>query len=199
MRTIPVFGLRLTAVKVAKRVSERAFAGTSVATATFSHASKLIRSWRGRRSSMRVVRQEFRRNSSRFDLTHGPIIVFDAVCVLCCANARFVLRHDRAGVFRLASTQGEVGATLYQSFGIDPHHPDTLIVVDGDQALRNSDAVLAIYGGLGWPWRAALLFKLLPRLLRDPLYRWVARNRYRIFGKRESCWMPGPEHEGRIL
>lgn len=140
-----------------------------------------------------------RRNRHRPDLTDGPIIVFDAVCVLCCANAQFVLRHDRAGVFRFASMQGEVGAELYRSFGIDPQNPDTLIVVDSGQVLRDSDAVLAIYGGLGWPWRAALLFKLVPRRLRDPLYRWVARNRYRIFGRRESCWMPEPEHADRIL
>jgi predicted DCC family thiol-disulfide oxidoreductase YuxK len=62
----------------------------------------------------------------------GPIIVFDAMCVLCSANAAFVLRHDRAGHFRLASMQGEAGSALYRRFGIDPANPETLIVVEGD-------------------------------------------------------------------
>ncbi len=131
--------------------------------------------------------------------TEGPIIVFDAMCVLCSANAQFVLRHDRRRLFRLTSMQSETGADLYRRFGIDPRDPDTLIVVEGENAWRDSDAILAIYRGLGWPWKAALVFKLIPRRIRDPLYRWVARNRYRIFGRRTSCWMPAPEHANRIL
>jgi predicted DCC family thiol-disulfide oxidoreductase YuxK len=128
-----------------------------------------------------------------------PVIVFDAQCVLCSANAQFVLRHDRRGHFRLASMQGEAGAAIYRRFGIDPADPDTLIVVDGDTALRDSDAILAIWRGLGWPWRAGGVFALVPRGLRDPLYRWVARHRYRLFGRRESCWLPTPAQRDRVL
>jgi len=128
-----------------------------------------------------------------------PIIVFDAMCVLCSANAQFILRHDRAGVFRLASMQGEVGSELYRRFGIDPANPETFIVVRGDAALRESDAVLAIWSGLPWPWRGLTIFKILPRAMRDWTYRVVARNRYRWFGKRETCWMPLLEQRSRIL
>jgi predicted DCC family thiol-disulfide oxidoreductase YuxK len=95
--------------------------------------------------------------------------------------------------------QSDSGATLYRTHGIDPDNPDTLIVIRADVVLRDSDAVLAIYKGLGWPWKAALIFKLAPRRIRDPLYRWIARNRYRVFGRRESCWVPGPEYASRIL
>jgi predicted DCC family thiol-disulfide oxidoreductase YuxK len=129
----------------------------------------------------------------------APVIVFDAMCVLCSANAQFVLKHDRAGLFRLASMQGEAGSALYGRFGIDPANPETLIVVDGERLWRDSDAVLAIYAGLGWPWRLAGTGRLIPRILRDPVYRWIARNRYRIFGKRETCWLPSPEQKGRLL
>lgn len=129
----------------------------------------------------------------------GPIIVFDAECILCSANAQFVLSHDHERRFRLASMQGDVGAALYRRFDIDPANPETMIVVDGDRALRDSDAVLAIYEGLGWPWRAAALFRIAPRFVRDPLYRLVARNRYRIFGRREACWVPSPDHADRML
>jgi predicted DCC family thiol-disulfide oxidoreductase YuxK len=132
--------------------------------------------------------------------TAHPIIVFDAQCVLCSANAQFVLRHDRRGHFRLASMQGEVGAALYRRFGIDPGNPESLIVVDGDRLYRDSDAILAIYGSLGWPWRAlAVVGRVVPRFLRDPVYRWIARHRYRLFGRREVCWVPSAEYAERVL
>ncbi|MFA5121778.1 thiol-disulfide oxidoreductase DCC family protein [Zavarzinia sp.] len=129
----------------------------------------------------------------------GPIVVFDAMCVLCSANAQFILKHDRAGRFRLASMQGAVGTALYRRFGIDPADPDTMVVVDGDRCLRDSDAVLAIWAGLPWPWRGVAVFRLVPRGLRDAVYRLVARNRYRLFGRRESCWMPTPDQAKRVL
>lgn len=129
----------------------------------------------------------------------APIIVFDAECVLCSANAQFVLKHDRLGHFRLAAQQSEAGAALYRRFGIDPADPETLIVVNGDDAARHSDAVFAIARGLGWPWRAACALRVVPRFIRDPLYRLVARNRYRLFGKRETCWAPSPEQRRRML
>jgi predicted DCC family thiol-disulfide oxidoreductase YuxK len=128
-----------------------------------------------------------------------PIILFDAMCILCSANAQFVLKHDRRARFRLASMQSEAGATLFRKFGIDPADPDTIIVVEGDQAKRNSDAVLAIYSGLGWPWRAAAIARIVPLPLRDAIYRLIARNRYRLFGKRDTCWLPAPEFRDRLL
>lgn len=131
--------------------------------------------------------------------TSGPIIVFDAMCMLCSANAAFVLRHDAAGRFRLASMQGEAGAALYRRFGIDPANPETLIVVEGDGVLRDSDAVLAIWAGLDRPWNALAVLRIVPRKLRDPIYRWVARHRYRLFGKRSTCWLPTAEQAARIL
>lgn len=128
-----------------------------------------------------------------------PVIVFDALCLLCSANARFILNHDRRRHFRLASMQSEAGAALYRRFGIDPADPETLILVEGGRARRDSDAVLAIWSGLGWPWRAAAVLRVVPAALRDPLYRWVARNRYRWFGRRQACWLPGPELADRFL
>jgi predicted DCC family thiol-disulfide oxidoreductase YuxK len=128
-----------------------------------------------------------------------PIIVFDAICPLCAANAQFVLKHDRRGRFRLASMQSEAGAALYRRFGIDPADPETLILVEGDRALRDSEAVIAIWRGLGWPWRLAGLARILPPFLRDPAYRLIARNRYRLFGRRETCWLPDAAFRDRLL
>ena len=132
-------------------------------------------------------------------MTEQPIIVFDSLCRLCSGYAQLILKHDRRGHFRLASLQSEAGAGLYRRFGLDPADPDSLILVEGERALRDSDAVLAIYDGLGWPWRLIALGRLVPRSLRDPVYRWVARNRYRLFGRRETCWRPDPSVAERFL
>jgi predicted DCC family thiol-disulfide oxidoreductase YuxK len=129
----------------------------------------------------------------------GPIVLFDAVCVLCSANARFILEHDRRRRFRLASMQGNVGSSIYRSLGMDPGDPSTLLVVDGDEVKRDSDAVLAIYAGLGFPWKLSSIFSFIPRQIRDPIYRMVARNRYRLFGKRNTCWIAPAHFKDRIL
>ncbi|MBB3997322.1 thiol-disulfide oxidoreductase DCC family protein [Aureimonas pseudogalii] len=129
----------------------------------------------------------------------GPIILFDAECVLCSANARFVLERDRAGLFRLASMQGEVGQALYRRHGMDPNDPASMLVVEGDRMRRDSDAVLSIYERLGFPWALMRIFRIVPAFARDPVYRVVARNRYRLFGRRDSCWVAPQRFRDRIL
>lgn len=129
----------------------------------------------------------------------SPIILFDAQCALCSANAQFILKHDRLARYRLASMQGAVGAALFRRHGIDPANPDTILLIERDRVIRDSEAVIAIYTGLGWPWRIAGLVLFAPRALRDSVYHWIARNRYRLFGKRETCWVPAAEYAERIL
>lgn len=131
--------------------------------------------------------------------TSHPIIVFDGVCVLCTANARFVLKYDRRGHFRLAAMQGPVGAGLMRAAGIDPTNPETLIVVDGDRVLRDSDAAIAIWRELGWPWKIAAAANCIPRPIRDSVYGFIARNRYRIFGRLDQCWVPTAAQSQRIV
>lgn len=129
----------------------------------------------------------------------GPIILFDAECVLCSAHARFVLERDRHATFRLASMQGEVGRSLARRNGMDPDDLASLLVVEGDRVRRDSDAILGICETLGFPWRLARVFRLVPAVLRDPVYRFVARHRYRLFGRRETCWVAPARYRGRIL
>jgi predicted DCC family thiol-disulfide oxidoreductase YuxK len=128
-----------------------------------------------------------------------PIILFDAECVLCSANARFILERDHAAVFRLASIQGDVGQALYRKHGMDPNDPISMLVVEGDRMRRDSDAVLSIYERLGFPWSLVRIFRIVPSWLRDPIYRLVAKNRYRIFGRRDSCWIAPEHYRDRIL
>jgi predicted DCC family thiol-disulfide oxidoreductase YuxK len=113
-------------------------------------------------------------------------ILFDGVCVICNAGCRFVAKRDREGRFRYVSIQSPEGRPLAQSLGIDPDDPETFAVLVGGQGYVKSEAALRIARELpGWRW--AWAFHWLPRALRDPLYDLVARNRYRWFGRYESC------------
>jgi predicted DCC family thiol-disulfide oxidoreductase YuxK len=135
-------------------------------------------------------------------LTGGhPLIVFDGLCVLCSANARFVLRHDRERRFRLTTAQSPLGSELYRRFGLASDDYETMIVLDEQGRLHTeSDGAIAIFSRLGWPWRAAAAAgRIVPKRVRDALYRAVARNRYRLFGRRETCWLPAPGEADRIL
>ena len=95
--------------------------------------------------------------------------------------------------------QGTRGGELLRVNEVDPADPDTLIVVAGGTVFRNSDAILYIYRRLCWPWRALGLAAVIPRRLRDPVYRWIARNRYRWFGKLDECWVPDAADRERLL
>jgi predicted DCC family thiol-disulfide oxidoreductase YuxK len=136
---------------------------------------------------------------SRRALPEGPIVLFDAECVLCSANAQFILTHDKAERFRLASMQGDVGASLFRAHGVDPSDPTSILVIDGSTVRKDSDAVLSIYEGLGYPWRLASLLRIIPAGMRDPLYRLIARNRYRWFGQRATCWVAPERFRSRML
>lgn len=126
-----------------------------------------------------------------------PIIVFDGDCVLCSASAQFVLRHDRHRQFRLTTAQADAGQALYRRFNLDPDM--TMIVIDQGQVFTESEAALRIAARLGGPWRLAGMARIIPRWARNRVYRFVARNRYRWFGRRPSCWRPDISVADRIL
>ena len=131
--------------------------------------------------------------------TAHPIVLFDGVCNLCNGAVQLILRHDPAGRFRFASLQSPAGEELQTRLGIDPQALDSIVLVEGERWYRESDAALRITSGMSGAWKALGVLRVIPRPLRDPLYRWVARNRYRWFGKRETCWLPTPELRGRFL
>lgn len=134
----------------------------------------------------------------------GPIILYDGVCGLCSRLSRFVLARDRAGRFRFAPLQGRLAGEILTRHGRDPRDLDTLyLVLDSgrpeEHLLRKSDAALWILRELGGPWRMAGALRVVPPALRDLGYDAVARIRYRLFGRYDSCPVPAPEHRGRFL
>jgi predicted DCC family thiol-disulfide oxidoreductase YuxK len=128
----------------------------------------------------------------------GPVIVFDGICVLCNGWVRFLLEHDRAGRYRFAAMQSDAGRALLARHGLDPDDPASFLLVDGAQAWTDSDAIRRVLTGLGGIWRLATIIAVVPRFVRDPLYRWLARNRYRWFGT-TACRVPTDEERARFL
>lgn len=134
----------------------------------------------------------------------AAVIVFDGVCVLCNGWVDFLLRHDRVGRYRFAAMQSDAGRALLAAHGLDPDDPASFLLIEHDADARprvstNTDAIRRVLAGLGGLWRLAHAIALLPRPLRDPVYRWLARNRYRWFGRHEACSVPTPEHRQRFL
>ncbi|MEO7325769.1 MAG: thiol-disulfide oxidoreductase DCC family protein [Dokdonella sp.] len=129
----------------------------------------------------------------------SAIIVFDGVCVLCNGWVRFLLRHDRADRYRFAAMQSASGRALLAAHGLDADDPSSLLLIEHGRAWINTDAIRRIVAGLGGGWRIAHAIGILPRPLRDGLYRTIARNRYRWFGRHEACSLPTPEQRARFL
>jgi predicted DCC family thiol-disulfide oxidoreductase YuxK len=126
------------------------------------------------------------------------VILYDGVCVFCSRWIRFIARRDKSSRFRFTAIQSDYGAKLAQAFGIDPDDPDTNAVIHGGVAHFKSDAALTVLGALpGWGWVRAL--RRLPKPVRDAFYELVARNRYRIFGKYENCFVPDAEFRARVI
>ena len=118
------------------------------------------------------------------------VIVFDGSCVLCSSWVAFLLRHAERGRFRFAVTQSPAGRKLLEANGVNADNPGTFLLVDAGQAYTQSDAAIRMLRALRGAWRAAALARVVPRPMRDAIYRWVARNRYRWFGRREQCFVP---------
>jgi predicted DCC family thiol-disulfide oxidoreductase YuxK len=127
------------------------------------------------------------------------IIVFDAQCLLCSGWVQYLLRHDRRGVLRFASIQGDAGKRLLAENGLEVTNLETFLFVKGERTWRQTAAILRVLHELGWRWRAAWALWLIPAPLHDALYRWLARNRYGLFGRSEFCLAPPPDFAGRFL
>jgi predicted DCC family thiol-disulfide oxidoreductase YuxK len=126
------------------------------------------------------------------------VILYDGVCVFCSRWIRFVATRDVDRRFRFTAIQSGYGTRLAQAFGIDPADPDTNAVIHRGVAWFKSDAALTVLSNLpGWRW--ARLLRWVPKPPRDGVYNLVARNRYRIFGKYEECFVPDAAFRARVI
>jgi predicted DCC family thiol-disulfide oxidoreductase YuxK len=127
------------------------------------------------------------------------LLLFDGVCHLCDHTVQWVLAHDRTGLVHFCPIQSETGRRLYSQHGLDPEHPGSMLLLTPGGALEKSDAALELAALMGPPCSWLRLLRIIPRPLRDAVYDLVSRNRYRLFGRREACWLPRPEWRQRFL
>jgi predicted DCC family thiol-disulfide oxidoreductase YuxK len=134
-------------------------------------------------------------------MTNWPdddVILYDGVCVFCSRWIRFVASRDRDKRFRFTAIQSAYGTRLAQAFGIDACDPDTNAVIHGGSPYFKSDAALTVLSNLP-AWRWARVFFAVPRPLRNAVYDLVAKNRYRIFGRYDACFVPDADMRARVM
>lgn len=127
------------------------------------------------------------------------VLLFDGVCNLCNSSVNFILARDPKAKFRFASLQSDEGQALLQEFEDRPSDLSSVVLIEDGQLYARSDAALRVARQLSGGWPLLYAFIVLPRALRDAVYNWIARNRYRWFGKRDSCMIPSPELRSRFL
>jgi predicted DCC family thiol-disulfide oxidoreductase YuxK len=128
-----------------------------------------------------------------------PIILFDGVCNFCNGMVNFIIRQDKKKVFRFAALQSETGQKLLEQYGLPKENFNSFFLVDNGKVYRSSTAGLRLYSRLPWYWKWTQVFWIVPRFLRDAVYNFIARNRYRWFGKKESCMVPTADVRSRFL
>jgi len=127
------------------------------------------------------------------------LVLFDGVCVLCNGFVDFLLPRDPNGELTFGALQSEAGKQALRDAGLSDAMPETVLVIDDGRVYQESTAVLRVFRRLGWPWRALAWLRVVPRPLRDVVYRFIAKRRYRLTGRRDSCRIPSPTERARFL
>jgi len=127
------------------------------------------------------------------------VILFDGVCNLCNRFVQFALKRDKNKTFQFASLQSEYGTGLLTHFNLRLANFDSVVLYDGQKILTQSDAVIRVISSLNGIWKCAIILKLIPGFIRNAIYRLMARNRYRLFGKREQCMIPNEDVKDRFV
>jgi predicted DCC family thiol-disulfide oxidoreductase YuxK len=127
------------------------------------------------------------------------VILFDGVCNLCNGFVQFVLKRDKNKTFQFASLQSKYGIELSAYFNLPTANPETIVLYDGKKILTESDAVIKIASSLNGVWKSTIVFNLIPYFIRNWIYRLIARNRYRLFGKKNQCMVPTENIKNRFM
>ena len=127
-----------------------------------------------------------------------PVILFDGVCNLCENSVQFILKHDKKKKFRFGSLQSPAGIFLLNQYP-SAKNSESVVLIHNGNAYTKSSAALKIAGMLGGWFSLLKPFAILPAFIRDGIYEFIAARRYKWFGKKNECWLPGPQYEGRFI
>ncbi len=127
------------------------------------------------------------------------IILFDGVCNLCNGSVQFIIKRDKHSKFRFASLQSEFGQDKLLAFHLDNKDMDSFVYVRDGKVFTKSTAGLMVLKDLGGLWKILYLLIIFPKPLRDWFYNLIAKNRYKMFGKKESCMLPSADLKSRFL
>jgi len=128
-----------------------------------------------------------------------PILLFDGICNLCNGFVQFVLSNEKDSDITFASLQSETGQKLLKDFKVTQKGLESIVFIENGKVYEKSSAVLKITKHLKMPWNLASGFAIVPQFLSNGIYDLVAKNRYRMFGKKEVCWIPEPKWKNRFI
>ncbi|MCD6067590.1 MAG: hypothetical protein K0S33_2416 [Bacteroidetes bacterium] len=130
---------------------------------------------------------------------YPEIVLFDGVCNFCDASVQFVIAHEREPLLKFASLQSETGKSLLKKYGLDKQNIDSVVLITGGKAYTKSAAVLRLTKRMKGLYPLFFGFIIVPPFIRNAVYEWIARNRYKWYGKKESCMIPDPELRARFV
>lgn len=132
--------------------------------------------------------------------TNKQLILFDGICNLCNRSVQFVIKHDKHNTFMFAALQGNTGKEIIKTFNIDPSKTDSILLYSKEKGIKvKSSAALLITKNLGFPINILAIFLIVPRGIRNMVYNFIAKNRYKWFGKKDSCMIPTKALQSRFL
>lgn len=131
-------------------------------------------------------------------MNNQPVIFFDGICNLCNASVQFVIEHDKGNYFNFSALQGDYAKNVLAEFNIVPENLDSILLLENGKLYTKSTSALRVAKKLNGLWPLLYGFVIVPKFIRDWVYDFIAINRYKWWGRQESCWMPTPELESRF-
>ena len=128
-----------------------------------------------------------------------PIVLFDGVCNLCNSAVQFIIRHDKKNIFMFTSLQSDTGQKLLAQYDLPLNELNSFILIENNKAYTRSSGALRVIKKLKGLWPLLYGFIIVPKFIRDGVYNWVGRNRYKWFGKQDACMIPTPGLKARFL
>lgn len=130
---------------------------------------------------------------------HERLVLFDGVCNFCNFWIQFALKRDKKGTLKFGSLQGETANAILPSYGVDPAVLTSVLFIENGKIYRESTAALRVCRHLDGGWKLLYVLIIIPSFIRDGIYKWIGKNRYKWFGQRDACMLPTPEQRSRFV